>query len=57
MSATRQLIDAQLRQAGWEADTVNLRYASGARPQKGRNLAIPNGRQKAGRQIMCCSLG
>jgi type I restriction enzyme R subunit len=39
-AATRQLIDRQLRQAGWEADTVNLRYANGTRPQKGRNLAI-----------------
>lgn len=37
---TRQLIDRQLRDAGWEADTLNLRYNKGARPQKGRNLAI-----------------
>jgi type I restriction enzyme R subunit len=39
-AATRQLIDEQLRQAGWEADTQALRYATGARPQKNRNLAI-----------------
>lgn len=39
-AATRQLIDAQLRQAGWDVDTVNLRYSNGTRPQKGRNLAI-----------------
>lgn len=39
-SETRILIDAQLREAGWEADTVALRYASGARPAKGRNIAI-----------------
>jgi type I restriction enzyme R subunit len=39
-SATRQLIDQQLRSAGWEADSVSLRYTSGARPQKGKNLAI-----------------
>lgn len=39
-AATRGLIDEQLRNAGWEADTVNLRYAKGARPVKGRNLAI-----------------
>lgn len=38
--ATRQLIDTQLRQAGWEADTINLRYSNGTRPQRGRNLAI-----------------
>ena len=39
-AATRQLIDEQLRQAGWEADTQTLRYGKGARPQKNRNLAI-----------------
>lgn len=37
---TRYLIDQQLRQVGWEADTENLCYARGARPIKGRNLAI-----------------
>lgn len=37
---TRVLIDAQLRDAGWEADTENLRYSHGTRPQKGKNLAI-----------------
>lgn len=37
---TRWLIDEQLRQVGWEADTENLRYAKGTRPAKGRNLAI-----------------
>ena len=37
---TRRLIDEQLRAAGWEADTATLRYVKGARPQKGRNLAI-----------------
>lgn len=39
-ASTRALIDQQLRDAGWEADTQTLRYASGARPAKGRNLAI-----------------
>jgi len=39
-AATRELIDAQLRQAGWEADTQALRYGAGARPQKNRNRAI-----------------
>jgi len=39
-AATRQLIDAQLRQAGWEADSQELRFSRGARPQKNRNLAI-----------------
>jgi type I restriction enzyme R subunit len=37
---TRRIIDAQLRQAGWEADTETLRYSKGTRPQRGRNLAI-----------------
>ena len=37
---TRQLIDAQLREAGWQADTEHLRYSKGTRPEKGKNLAI-----------------
>lgn len=37
---TRRIIDAQLQGAGWEADTINLRYSKGTRPQKGKNLAI-----------------
>ncbi|MBG5619809.1 type I restriction-modification system endonuclease [Pseudomonas aeruginosa] len=39
-SATRVLIDAQLAAAGWEVDTVNLRYSKGARPEAGRFKAI-----------------
>jgi len=39
-AATRAIIDDQLRQVGWEADTPTIRYAAGARPVKGRNLAI-----------------
>ena len=39
-AATRALIDQQLRDNGWEADTKSLRHASGARPAKGRNLAV-----------------
>lgn len=37
---TRKLIDEQLRQAGWIADSTLIRYSEGARPQKGKNLAI-----------------
>lgn len=37
---TRLLIDEQLNAAGWLADTQNLRYAKGARPEKGANKAI-----------------
>jgi type I restriction enzyme R subunit len=39
-AATRRMIDAQLREAGWEADSVSLRYGKGTRPVKGRNMAI-----------------
>ena len=37
---TRKLIDQQLRQAGWEADSQVIKYNKGTRPTKGRNLAI-----------------
>ena len=37
---TRMVIDAQLRAAGWEADTNVLKYSRGTRPVKGRNIAI-----------------
>ncbi|WP_298884963.1 type I restriction-modification system endonuclease [uncultured Bradyrhizobium sp.] len=39
-ASTRDLIDQQLRDSGWEADTKSLRYSAGARPAKGRKLAI-----------------
>jgi type I restriction enzyme R subunit len=47
-AATRALIDQQLRDSGWEADTKSLRHASGARPTKGRNLAIAEWPTKSG---------
>jgi type I restriction enzyme R subunit len=37
---TRILVDAQLRAAGWTVDTRKIRYLFGARPVKGKNLAI-----------------
>lgn len=37
---TRALIDAQLSEAGWEANTDELRYSKGARPEHGINCAI-----------------
>ncbi|WP_349359081.1 type I restriction-modification system endonuclease [Stappia sp.] len=37
---TRLLIDVQLTDMGWEADTETLRHAKGTRPEQGRNLAI-----------------
>jgi type I restriction enzyme R subunit len=40
-SETRELIDYQLREAGWEADTINLNYKSRKTlPEKGRSMAI-----------------
>ncbi|WP_095202894.1 type I restriction-modification system endonuclease [Mesorhizobium carmichaelinearum] len=39
-SQTRALIDQQLRDRGWEADTKALRHSAGVRPAKGRNMAI-----------------
>ncbi|MBE9008901.1 type I restriction-modification system endonuclease [Pseudanabaenaceae cyanobacterium LEGE 13415] len=46
---TRRLIDQQLRRAGWEVDSEELTYAKGARPQKGKNLAIAEYPTKEGR--------
>lgn len=37
---TRERVDAQLREAGWEVDSRRLRHALGARPSPGRNVAI-----------------
>lgn len=38
--ATRALIDQQLRERGWEADSVEMCHRKGSRPVKGRNMAI-----------------
>ncbi|MCC5812050.1 MAG: type I restriction-modification system endonuclease [Ectothiorhodospiraceae bacterium] len=37
---TRILIDQQLNEAGWEADSQEITYKKGARPEKGVNRAI-----------------
>jgi len=39
-ASTRALIDQQLREVGWEVDSATLRFSTGARPAKGRHLAI-----------------
>ncbi len=39
-AATRTIIDRQLRDCGWTVDSQNLTFASGARPAKGKNMAI-----------------
>lgn len=37
---TRVIIDQQLINAGWEADTQEITYKKGARPERGKNKAI-----------------
>jgi type I restriction enzyme R subunit len=37
---TRILIDQQLIDAGWAADSTTLRFDNGTRPQRGKNIAI-----------------
>ncbi|MBU6230759.1 MAG: type I restriction-modification system endonuclease [Cyanobacteria bacterium REEB459] len=37
---TRAIIDQQLQDAGWLANTQNLRYGKGVRPARGQNMAI-----------------
>ena len=39
-AATRKLIDAQLREAGWDVDSTELTFERGTRPSKSRNVAI-----------------
>lgn len=39
-AATRRIIDKQLRDAGWGVDSDRLTFERGARPAKGKNLAI-----------------
>ncbi|WP_417749788.1 type I restriction-modification system endonuclease [Rosistilla oblonga] len=55
--ATRRIIDAQLRDAGWEADTETLRHAKGTRPVKGRNLAIAEWPTASGPADYCLFAG
>jgi len=45
---TRLLIDAQLRERGWVVDSENLKYATGARPEKGQAKAIAEWPTKTG---------
>ncbi|MFB2683345.1 type I restriction-modification system endonuclease [Shewanella mangrovisoli] len=37
---TRIIIDKQLNEAGWKADTTNLKFSKGARPVENENRAI-----------------
>lgn len=45
---TRVVIDQQLVDAGWEADTENLRYSKGTRPEPNKNKAIAEWPTKSG---------
>ncbi|MEW6710188.1 MAG: type I restriction-modification system endonuclease [Candidatus Riflebacteria bacterium] len=45
---TRKIIDQQLIEAGWEADSENMRYARGVRPEKNKNKAIAEWPTKSG---------
>jgi type I restriction enzyme R subunit len=38
--STRILIDQQLNEAGWQADTNNVRYSKGTKPEPNKNKAI-----------------
>ncbi len=45
---TRAIIDQQLRDAGWLANSQELRYGKGTRPVKGKNMAIAEWRTAKG---------
>jgi type I restriction enzyme R subunit len=47
-ATTRLAIDVQLRAAGWDADSAAISYKAGARPTKGRDLAIAEWPTKSG---------
>ncbi|QDU59580.1 Type-1 restriction enzyme R protein [Planctomycetes bacterium Pan216] len=55
--ATRRIIDAQLREAGWDADSQVLRYSNGTRPSKGRNIAIAEWPTSSGPADYCLFVG
>jgi type I restriction enzyme R subunit len=54
---TRRLIDLQLVDAGWEADSMRLVHALGARPEAGRNLAIAEWPSEGGRTDYALFIG
>lgn len=54
---TRRIIDEQLRQAGWEADSSTLLYSKGTRPEKGRNQAIAEWPTTSGPADYCLFVG
>ncbi|TDP84813.1 type I restriction enzyme R subunit [Aquabacterium commune] len=56
-ASTRLIIDQMLLDAGWEADTVRLTHAGGARPERNKNRAIAEwptkGKQSADYMLFC----
>ncbi|WP_064809776.1 MULTISPECIES: type I restriction-modification system endonuclease [unclassified Rhizobium] len=54
---TRRLIDVQLVDAGWEADSSTLVHQKGARPEEGRNLAIAEWPSEGGRADYALFIG
>ncbi|GGF07529.1 type I restriction-modification system deoxyribonuclease [Stappia taiwanensis] len=54
---TRLLIDVQLIDMGWEADSQELTHSKGARPEKGRNLAIAEWPTDGGRADYALFIG
>ncbi|MCM3006716.1 type I restriction-modification system endonuclease [Priestia koreensis] len=54
---TRMLIDQQLQEAGWDADTENIRFSKGTRPEKGKNIAIAEWPLKYGRADYALFIG
>lgn len=54
---TRRIIDVQLANAGWEADSNTLTYQKGARPEAGRNLAIAEWPAEGGRADYALFIG
>jgi type I restriction enzyme, R subunit len=54
---TRLLIDAQLREAGWEADATELTYENGARPAPHKYRAIAEWPVESGRADYALFIG
>lgn len=54
---TRLLIDEQLRDVGWEVDSLSMTYKQGARPEEGKNRAIAEWPVTGGRADYILFLG
>ena len=54
---TRLLIDEQLREVGWEVDSLTMTHKRGARPEEGTNRAIAEWPMPAGRADYVLFLG